>query len=181
MQILLTPVPGSAVVRLRIEDETLTIDDVRFDLEALAAAGLVHKDGDRQVVIIPYGEHGGVSTCNLTDRHSVEVIPTDLPPQPPPPPPKADVEAEARAALEVQRLGWTVDRWQIKTVLGRDRWEVIEAFGTGEDAPWGLKTVIEDAMTIPRVSQTVELLAHILGLSEDEVDELFQVAMALAA
>ena len=36
-------------------------------------------------------------------------------------------------------------------------------------------------MTIPRVSQTVELLAHILGLSDDEVDELFQVAMALAA
>ena len=57
----------------------------------------------------------------------------------------------------------------------------IEAFAAGPDAPWGLQTVIADAQIIPRASQTVDLLAFILGVPGDEVDEIFRQAIALRA
>lgn len=176
MQIILVPVSGAAVVSVRIEAQGLIVDGSVWPYDALPAEGRV-RAGD-EVVTVEYGEHGGVNTCQLTNDHTVRIIAPNLPA---PPPPLVDKEAEERAELAAQRAGWVVDRWQIKTVLGRDLWQVIEDFGGGESASWGLKTVIEDATTIPRVSQTVDLLAFILGLTEGEVDELFRQAMTLTA
>ena len=66
-------------------------------------------------------------------------------------------------------------------MLGKDRWDTIEAFAASPDAPCGLQTVIADAVTIPRVSQTVDLLGYILGMTGDDVDGLFMRAMTLHA
>lgn len=79
------------------------------------------------------------------------------------------------------RETWVCDRWQIITVLGGERWAAIMAFANADDAPWGLRTVIENAQIIPRVSQTVDLLAFILGVPDDEVDGIFRQAIALRA
>lgn len=176
MHIVLSPIAGDLVVNARIEAAGLTINNNIYAWDALPKDGPVRADGD--IVTIDYGEHGGVSTCQLTGAHTVEVIVPDLPP---PPAPKVDLEAMALAGLETQRQGWVADRWQVKTVLGRGRWLTIEDFGARDEAPWGLKTVIEDAVRIPRVSQTVDLLAHILGMSDEEVDDLFRAAMTLNA
>lgn len=179
MHIILFPVAGAGVVKVRIEADWLTVDDKTYAYDALPAKGPVRiEDG---VAIIDYGERGGVSTCCLTEAHEVEVIPSDFRAEPPPPPKEADFEVAAQAELAALRETWVCDRWQIKTVLGRDRWEAIEAFAAGPDAPWGLQTVIADAQIIPRASQTVDLLAFILGVPDDEVDEIFRQAIALRA
>lgn len=176
MHIVLTPIAGTEALHLRIEAVRLVINDKVYACDDLPPAGPIRIESG--VAVIEYGDRGGVNTCQLTDLHSVEVIAATLPPPPPPP---VDIEAEAQAALEAQRDGWRVARWQIKTALGRDRWQVIEDFGTAKDAPWGLQTVIEDATDIPRNSQTVELLAYILGMDDTAVDAVFQTAMQLKA
>ena len=176
MHIKLIPLPGEGVANVRIEAHGLTVNGKTWSWDALPPEGAVRAEGG--LVTIEYGERGGVGTCQLTPDHTVEIVPPDLPP---PPLPEVDPVALARAELEVQRAGWVVDRWQIKTVLGRDLWAMIEAFGTGASAPWGLKTVIDDAVTIPRVSQTVDLLAYILGFGEEEVDDIFRRSMTLNA
>lgn len=93
-------------------------------------------------------------------------------------------EAEWREhfmTLEERRATWVVDRWQIKAVLGEAAWTKVVEFGMAPDAPWGLRVVIEDAQKIPRLSETVELLAWLLGMDAEQVDALFLAAMALRA
>lgn len=176
MNIVLRPVPGDTVVNVRVEATSLTINGQTHAWETLGSGpGMAVAD---DTVVIDYGAAGGVSTIRLTNAHSVTVLPSDLPP---PPPAKEDPAAIAQANLEAQRQSWVCDRWQIKTVLGQERWETILAFGANPYASWGLKTLIDDAMQIPRVSETVEVLAYILGLSDKEVDDLFRTAMALTA
>ena len=179
MHIKFEPVAGETKITARIEDGGLTINGKVFGYDTVPAEGPVRAQDD--TITVDYGEHGGVSTCRLTGDHSVAVIAPDLPPPPPPPAPKVDLEAMAQAELENQRAGWVCDRWQIITVLGQDRWQAIEAFGANDDATWGVKAVIDYAVSIPRVSQTVDLLAHILGMSDEEVDDLFRAAMTLNA
>jgi len=168
MHISLQPVPGHLTINLRVEADTISINGTVHDVADL---------GDD--LMIEYGEEAGVATCLMTQAHTVAVIPSTF--QPAYIAPVIDVEAEAQAALQMLRSGWSVDRWQIKTVLGKDRWDAIKAFGASPDAPWGLQTVIADAVTIPRVSQTVDLLGYILGMTDDDVDGLFMQAMTLHA
>lgn len=93
-------------------------------------------------------------------------------------------EAEWRdhfMTIEERRETWVVDRWQIKAVLGAEAWAKVVEFGNAPDAPWGLRVVIEDAQKIPRLSETVELLAWLLGMSDEEVDVVFKTAIELRA
>lgn len=179
MQIILRPIDGESVAKVRVEAEGLTVGDVTYAFDNLPTMGPVRiEDG---VVIVEYGERGGVSTCRLTEAHTVEVIASDYRHEPPPPPKESDIEQSARAELVALRETWFCDRWQIITVLGGERWAEIMAFANADDAPWGLRTVIENAQIIPRVSQTVDLLAFILGVPDDEVDGIFRKAIALRA
>lgn len=178
MHIKFEPVAGETKITARVEDGGLTINGKLFGYDTVPAEGPVRAKGD--TITVDYGEQGGVSTCRLTGDHSVEVIAPDLPPVPPPPL-EIDKEAVAMAELLAQREGWVCDRWQIITVLGEKRWQAIVQFGASDDATWGLKTVIDCAVSIPRVSQTVDLLAFILGLGDEEVDDLFRQAMTLVA
>ena len=179
MHISFEPVAGETRITARIEDGGLTINGKVFGYDTMPAEGPVRARGD--TIAVDYGEHGGVSTCQLTAAHSVEVIHSGLPPPPPPPPPKIDEAAVTLAELLAQREGWVCDRWQIITVLGEKRWQAIVQFGASDDAAWGMKTVIDCAVSIPRVSQSVDLLAFILGLGDEEVDDLFRQAMTLVA
>lgn len=168
MRVTFIPVPGTAFIAARIVAAGLTINDKVTPWDSL-----------KEDPVIEYGEQSGVAVFIDTTDHSYHVVPSVwVDPNPPKP---VDPAVLALDQLEAERQGWVCDRWQIKTVLGQARWQMIVGFGTGAGAPWGLQTVIEDAMTIPRASQTVDLLAYILGLSEAEVDDLFRTAMALTA
>lgn len=168
MHVTFIPVAGTLFIAARIEGAGLTINDQ-----------VTRWDGFSTDPVIEYGEQSGVAVFTNTTAHSYHVVPTTwVDPTPPAP---VDPAALVLALLEAERQSWVCDRWQIKTVLGQVRWQTIVEFGTAEGAPWGLQTVIEDAVIIPRVSQTVDLLAFILGMTEDEVDDLFRTAMALVA
>lgn len=187
MHVTFQPVAGATIIRARIDETSIVIDGKVIDFETLPLSGAVRLDVTESDppgvigVIVEYGEEGGVSTCLTTDLHTVEVIPSTAPPAPQPAPPKEDTEVEALAHLLALRESWTCRRWQIITVLGRDLWQAILDFAASDAAPWGLKAVIEAAVDIPRVSQTVDLLAYILGLSDDDVDAYFRAAMELRA
>lgn len=176
MQITMVPVPGSEVAKLRIEDACFSLNDVQFFWDSLPESGPVRLESG--TVIVEYGEEGGVATCQLTDAHAVWIIQPDLPP---PPPTVVDPVAAARADLEAQRATWVAQRWQLIAVLGEARWQAITAFAAGDLSTWGMKAAIDYAVDIPRNSQTVDLLAFILGLSETEADDIFRQAMALFA
>jgi len=162
MRIILTPVPKSE------------FKVVRWERGVLKVNGLETEAG-----VIEYDEQLGCSTFSDDRSVKLEVIPSKW--VDPTPPPEIDHEAEAAAQLEAQRESWVADRWQMITVLGPERWAVIESFAAAPDAPWGLKAVIANAVTIPRNSQTVDLLAYILGMSDGDVDALFLTAMPLKA
>lgn len=166
MQIIATPVPGDHVVSIRADENGLTVDGKIYNWDTLP----------RDVIVVEYGEYGGVNACSLIKDIFIEVIPSQVVIEHSPAEPIDPAEV-----LTLDRQGWVCDRWQIKTVLGRERWEVIEGFANSPDAPWGLQTVIDDAMRIPRVSQTVDLLAYILGMSDEDVDALFLISMDLRA
>ncbi len=179
MHIVLRPVAGDAVVTAVIDDSGLTVNGTFYPWAALPLDGAVRLEAD--TVIIEYGEAGGVSMGRLTQAHTVAVIPSRWADLNPPKEEERDPTVEAQALLEAAREGWVCDRWQIKTLLGQERWQSIVAFGQDPNGSWGLKTLIDDAVQIPRVSETVEVLAYILGLSDAEVDGLFQKAMGLRA
>jgi hypothetical protein len=102
----------------------------------------------------------------------------------------ADGASEARAdafmagpdaVLQAERAAMRCARWQMILALGEVRWQAVDAFAKGPAAPWGLRVVIDNAVEISRLSETVETLALVLGLSAAEVDDLFRSAMALRA
>jgi len=176
MQIEMIPTPGAEMVQLRVEAESLTVNGKTYDLADLPTEGPVRlQDG---IALVEYGEDGGVSTCSLTDAHSVMVV---QPERAPPPPPEVDPDELERATLAAQRAAWVAQRWQMIAVLGADRWQAIQDFATGPLSTWAIKAVIDNAVEIPRNSETVELLAYILGLTDDEVDDMFRRAVSLSA
>ena len=74
----------------------------RYVSATVPAEGPVRAQDD--TITVDYGEHGGVSTCQLTGDHSVAVISPDLPPvAPTSSPPEIDEEAAAMADLLAQR------------------------------------------------------------------------------
>ena len=96
-------------------------------------------------------------------------------------------DAEVRAAhrLEImaemitsQRETLSCQRWQMLLVLGEARWAKIEAFRDSPMCNWPMRQVIDNAEYLPRVSQFVDMLAYILGLTEAETDAMFALAMA---
>lgn len=125
---------------------------------------------------LDYDEAGGCATgsdspdCTFIVIPSTWVDPT-LPPEP-------DPEAEALAALEAWRAGTVADAWQLAFVLGEVRWAALEAWADGY---FNTRILVAKATVIPRASETVALMAWVLDMEPDEVDEVFRVAMGMRA
>lgn len=102
----------------------------------------------------------------------------------------ADAMSEARVdvflggpdlVLQSEREAMICARWQMILALGPDRWGAIMAYASSADAPWGLRVVIENAVEIIRLSETIDVLAWLIGFDDAQVDDLFRVAMSLGA
>lgn len=91
--------------------------------------------------------------------------------------------------LELSRQDMVADKWQLVAILDLmdpALWQRIEGYaaGTVDASPLPpcdpiTRSAIRNAITIPRLSQIVDLLAYLLGWDADEVDELFRRAMEL--
>lgn len=91
-------------------------------------------------------------------------------------------------ALAHERAGMVADKWQVVAALSRlhpGAWAGVLAYRSAVDEQGKqlcdeiVAAAIDYAITLPRVSQTVELLAYLLDLDAVQVDEVFRLAMAM--
>jgi hypothetical protein len=160
MKIILAPVSGNAIARVRYERGELTVNGQPFK-------------GD----LVTYGEEAGCSTFSDDPAVTFDIVPSSWvnPNKPPEPPPAPLVDMQAI------RAEWRAQRWQMILALGEARWAAIMAFADSPEAPWGMRVIIDNAQIIPRLSETIDTLAWVLGMSDDDVDAIFTAAMALEA
>lgn len=102
------------------------------------------------------------------------------------PDPKAELRAAVRIAtmgriIAAERANWTAQRWQMIVALGEANWATVLAFRDDPVCSWSMRQIIDTATEIPRMSETVDLLAYALQMTEAEVDRVFTTAMALKA
>lgn len=80
----------------------------------------------------------------------------------------ADERAAARAHVPRE-----VSVMQAMIVVGEPLWTSAMALADDETLPWAMRAAIRGATNLVRHSETMDTIAYILGLSSDEVDELF--------
>ena len=100
--------------------------------------------------------------------------------------PKAAETAQSRLVfmakmIAADRAEMAAARWQLIVSLGEERWAKVLAFRDSPDTTWAMRQILDEAQYIPRVSQTVDLLAYILGMTDADADALFVNALALRA
>lgn len=167
MHLTFAPAPGNLVINARMDPMGLTLNGKLTPWPEVDE-------------FVFYGEAGGANVTNLSP-HSYTVIPSSfVRPAPEPLAPSAEELAEIAATeLAEWRATAKADDWQIIAVLGAERWaKIVEWAATQNHAT---QTLVARATTIPRASQTVELLAWLLGLGDTEVDDLFRAAMEISA
>ena len=94
-------------------------------------------------------------------------------------------------ALDAERSAMVADKWQIVAILDLEDpalWQRITDWAEGRLAETEpelplcdpiTRSAIRNAITIPRLSQIVDLLAWLLAWDGDRVDQLFRLSMAL--
>ena len=80
--------------------------------------------------------------------------------------------------INTERAEMRATRMQLALALGEVRWQAIMDYAA--TAPWNVKTVIENTVDVPRLSDTVELLAWVVNMTPEETDDLFRLAMTIS-
>ena len=88
------------------------------------------------------------------------------------------VHFKPQETLEQWRAGAKADAWQIAFVLGEARWQALVAWADGY---FNTRILVAKATVIPRASDTVALMAWVLGMTDTEVDEAFRAAATIRA
>ena len=90
-------------------------------------------------------------------------------------------EARAATALTERRAGMVCSRLQGRLVLGPDVVARLDAIAADPAESWGLRETIANAAEWHRNSQTMAALAWVLGITDDQMDALFEAAMVVVA
>ena len=86
-------------------------------------------------------------------------------------------EARAAADLTARREAMVCSRLQGRLVLGPDVVARLDAIATDPAESWGLRETIANATEWHRNSQTMAALAWVLGITDEQMDALFEAAM----
>jgi len=86
-------------------------------------------------------------------------------------------ESRAAAALAERRAGMVCSRLQGRLVLGPDVVARLDAIAADPAESWGLRETIANATEWHRTSQTMAALAWVLGITDEQMDTLFEAAM----
>lgn len=89
-------------------------------------------------------------------------------------------EDDMIAALEAERAEMQCSPLQGMLVLGEERWLQVEAFLASPETPFAMRTSITSAVVWYRNSQTIDELAWLMGLTPEEVDDLFRLAATIS-
>nr|WP_309504271.1 hypothetical protein [uncultured Roseovarius sp.] len=84
------------------------------------------------------------------------------------------------AALAAERAGMVCTPLQGKLVLGETAWGQIEDIVADPETPFAMRVAITSAVQWERNSQMIDELAWLMGLSDEQVDDLFRAAMQVA-
>jgi len=86
-------------------------------------------------------------------------------------------EARAAADLAARREAMVCSRLQGRLVLGPDVVARLDAIAADPAESWGLRETIANATEWHRTSQTMAALAWVLGITDEQMDTLFEAAM----
>ena len=81
--------------------------------------------------------------------------------------------------LAAERAAMVCTRQQGKLALGSTVWASVLTMVDDPDTPWGLKVAIEDTVEWRRTDEDMQALVWAMGLSEEQADDLFRLAMTL--
>lgn len=78
-----------------------------------------------------------------------------------------------------ERASMVCTRQQGKLALGPTVWASVLALADDPDTPWGLRVAIEDTVEWRRTDEDMQALIWAMGLTQEEADDLFRLAMTL--
>lgn len=80
--------------------------------------------------------------------------------------------ADERASMECSPL-------QGKLALGEQRWSIVEDVLADPNTPWAMKQTITSASQWRRLSQSMDEFRWVLNMTDEEVDDMFRLAMTI--
>ena len=87
-------------------------------------------------------------------------------------PDPTEVLAAERAAMKCSRL-------QGRLVLGEATCDALDAMATDPTTPWAMRQTIQNAIEWRRMSQSMTELGYLLGYTDEQMDDLFRIAMTV--
>lgn len=92
------------------------------------------------------------------------------------------VLAEDRSAAELatRRAGMVCSRLQGRLIAGPEICAQLDATAADPATPWAMRETILNASEWRRSSQTIDEMAWVLGFSAEQMDALFEAAMAVS-
>jgi len=88
-------------------------------------------------------------------------------------------QPDATDLLAAERKAMLCTRQQGKLALGPTVWASVLAMAEEPDTPWGLRVAIEDTVEWRRTNEDMQALVWAMGLTEEQADDLFRLAMTL--
>ena len=88
-------------------------------------------------------------------------------------------EPDSEELLAQERANMVCTRQQGKLALGPTVWASVLALADDPDTPWGLKVAIGDTVEWRRTDEDMQALVWAMGLTEEQADDLFRLAMTL--
>ena len=85
-------------------------------------------------------------------------------------------------ALADERAAMVADKWQLLAALDLidpTLWPQVEAYRASPACDRVTARAIDYAVTLPRNSETIDMLAYLLGMDAGQVDDLYRLAMTI--
>ena len=90
-----------------------------------------------------------------------------------------EVLPDPAEALAAERAAMKCSRQQGKLAIGPTVWASVLTMVDDPDTPWGLRVAIEDTVEWRRTDEDMQALVWAIGLTEEQADDLFRLAMTL--
>jgi hypothetical protein len=81
--------------------------------------------------------------------------------------------------IDAERAAMVASRRQIRLALGEDGCNAMDAIANDYAYPWAMRDQIKSAHEWHRAAAEIDEFAWIMGMTPDQVDDLFRRAMAL--
>ena len=88
-------------------------------------------------------------------------------------------EPNPAEALNAKRAAMVCSRLQGRLVLGEETCNALDAIANDDLTPWAMRQTIQNAIEWRRTSQAMTELGYLLGYTDEQMDDLFRLAMTV--